>query len=139
MSEFKKRLLLRIRPLKGSIYNIHDLIGIRLLTQLRVEFSDLREHRFRHNVLCSRLFCTCQTGIEDNDHFLLRCPRFSPHRRGLLDLLSRSIDFDIMRLSSKESTTLLLYAHPDLSTITNRIIIEGTLRFIKSTGRFKMT
>ena len=50
------------------------------------------------------------------------------------EISSRSIDFDIMRLSSKELTTLYLYGHPNLSTITNRIIIEGTLRFIKSTG-----
>ena len=139
ISEFKKRLLLHFRPSKRSILNIHDLTGIELLTRLRVEFSDLYEHRFRHNFLCSSPFCSCQTGIEDNEHFLLHCPRFSSHRRDLLDLLSRSIDFDIMCLSSKELTTLLLYDHPNLFTITNRIIIEGELRFIKSTGRFKTT
>ena len=109
ISEFEKRLLLRIRPSKRSICNIHDLTGIKLLTRLRVEFSDLLEHRFRHNFLCSSPFCTCQTGIEDNDHFLLHCSRFSPHRKDLLDLLSRSIDFDMMLLSSKELTTLLLW------------------------------
>ena len=139
ISEFKKRLLLRIRPSKRSIFNIHDLTGIKLLTRLRVEFTDLHEHRFRHNFLCSSPFCSCQTGIEDNGHFLLHCPRFSSHRRDLLDLLSRLIDFDIMYLSSKELTTLLLYGNPNLSTITNRIIIEGTLRLIRSTGRFKTT
>ena len=139
ISEFKKRLLLRIRPSKRSIFNIHDLTGIKVLTRLRVEFSDLHEHRFRHNFLCSSPFCSCQTGIEDNEHFLLHCPCFSSHRRDLLDLLSRSIDFDIMRLSSKELTTLLLDGHLNLSTMTNGIIIEGTLRFIKSAWRFKTT
>ena len=139
ISEFEKRLQLHIRPSKRSIFNIHDLTGIKFLTRLRVEFSNLHEHRFSHNVLCSSPFCSCQTGIEDNDHFLLHCPRFSSHRRDLFDLLSRSIDFDIMCLSTKELTTLLLYDHHNLSTITNRIIIEGTLRFIKSTGCFKTT
>ena len=139
ITEFKKRLLLHIRSSKRSIFNIHDLTGIKLLTRLRVEFSDPHEHRFRHNSLCSSPFCSCQTGIEDNEHFLLHCPRFSSHRRDLLNLLSGSIDFDIMSLSSKELITLLLYGHPDLSTITDRIIIEGTLRFIKSTGRFITT
>ena len=76
ISESKKRLLLRIRPFRRSIFNIHELTGIKVL---RVEFSDLHEHRFRHNVLCSSPFCSCQTGIEDNEHFLLHCPRFSSH------------------------------------------------------------
>ena len=99
ISEFKKRLPLRIGPpSKRFIFNIHDLIGIKLLTQLQVEFSGLHEHRFRHNILCSSPFCSCQTGIEDNDHFLLHCPFFSSHRRDLLDMLSSSIDFDIMRI-----------------------------------------
>ena len=49
ISEFKKRLLLHIRPSKRSIFDIHDLTGIKLLTRLRVECSDLHEHRFRHN------------------------------------------------------------------------------------------
>ena len=43
ISEFKKRLLLRIRPSKIPIFNIHYLIRIKLLTGLRVEFSDLHE------------------------------------------------------------------------------------------------
>ena len=85
-------------PPKRSIFNIHDLVGIKLLTRPRVEFSDLHEHRFRHNFLCSSPFCSCQIGIEDKDHFLLHCPRFSSHRRHLLDLFSRSIDFDIISI-----------------------------------------
>ena len=119
----------------------HALTGIKLLTRLPVEFSDLHGHRFRHNFSCSSPFCSCQTGTEDNDHFLLHCSRFSSHRRDLLDLLSRSIDFDIMRMSSKVLTTLLLHGYPNRSTITDRLIIERTLRlrFIKSTGRFKTT
>ena len=128
ISEFKKRLLLHIRPSKISTFDIHDLIGIKLLTRLRVEFSDLHEHRFRHNFLCSSPFCSCQTGIEDNDL-----------QRDLLNLLSRSIDFDIMCIFSEELIPLLLNGHPHLSTITNRIITEGTLRFIESTGRFERT
>ena len=32
--------------------------------------------------------CYCQTGIEDNEHFLLHCPCFSSHRKILLDQVS---------------------------------------------------
>ena len=69
-----------------SFFSIHDIEGIRLLTRLRVQFSDLREHKFRHKFQCSSPMCLCQKGIENNEHFLLHCPRQSNHRKGLLGL-----------------------------------------------------
>ena len=68
---------------------------------------------------------------------LLHYPRFSLQRRPLLELVSSSADLDIMRLSSKELTNVLLNGHSELTVVTNRTIIEATLKFIKSTGRFK--
>ena len=102
ISEFKIELLGRIRPLKRPTFNIYNIEGIKLLTRLRVEFSDLRNHRYGHNPTC-----LCQTGIEDNERFLLHCPRFSSQRRVLLDLVSKSVNFDIMRLPGKELCNLL--------------------------------
>ena len=46
---FKSKLLRIIRPEKNPVYNIYDILGIKLLTRLRVNFSPLNEHRFRHN------------------------------------------------------------------------------------------
>ena len=137
ISEFKRKFLKLIRPPKRSIFNIYDLEGIKLLTQLRVEFSDLRYHRYRHNFHCTSPTCLCQTGIEDNEHFLLHCPRFSLQRRPLLQLASNSADVDIMRLSSNELTNVLLYGYSKFTVLMNRTIIEATLKYIKSTGRFK--
>ena len=135
ISEFKRKLLKLIRPPKRSIFNIYDLEGIKLLTQLRVEFSDLRCHRYRHNFHCASPTCLCQTGIEDNEYFLLHCPRFSLQCRFLLELVSKSADVDIMRLSSNELTNVLLNGHSEFTVVTNRTIIEATLKFIRSTER----
>ena len=137
VSEFKRKLIHLVRPPKISIFNIHDIKGTKLLTQLRVEFSDLRNHRYRHNFNCPNPYCTCKTGIEDNEHFLLHCPRFSSQRRVLLDLVSSSVNVDTMRFSSKELCNLLLYGDPNFNILTNRVIIESTLRFIKTTKRFE--
>ena len=104
ISEFKGELLGRIRPPKRPTFNIYDTEGIKLLTRLRVEFSDLRNHRCRHNFHCPSHICLCQTGIEDNEHFLPHCPRFSSRRKVLLDLLSKSVKFDIMRLHVQQRT-----------------------------------
>ena len=49
ISIFKNRLLTFIRPAQNSIFNIFDPIGLKLLTRLRLEFTHLNEHRFRHN------------------------------------------------------------------------------------------
>ena len=55
-----KRLLMRlIRPLKISLFGFHNIERIRLLTRLRVEFSHLREHRFRHNFQFSSPTFSC--------------------------------------------------------------------------------
>ena len=56
--------------------------------------------------------------------------------------LTCSLDRSILTFCAfllRSLTTLLLHSHPNLSTITNQIIIEGTSRFIKSSGQFKMT
>ena len=132
ISEFKRKLLQLIRPPKISIFNICDSEGIRLLTQLRVEFSDLRYHRYKHNFHCISPTCLCQ-----NEHFLLHCPRFSLQRRPLLKLVSNSADVDIMHLSSNELTDVLLDGHSEFTVVTNGTIVDATLKFIKGTGRFK--
>ena len=136
ISEFKRKLLKLIRPPKKSIFNIYDLEGIKLVTQLHVEFSDLRYHRYMHNFHCTSPTCFCQTGIEDNEHFLLHYPRFSLQHRPLLQLVSNSTDVEKTCLSSNELTNVLLYSHPEFIVLMNRTIIEATLKFIKSTGCF---
>ena len=113
------------------------LYGVKLLTRLRVEFSDLCSHRHNHNFHCPELSCSCQNGVEDNEHFLLHCPRFSTQRKTLLDLVSNLVEIDIMRLSSEELCTLLLYGNSDFSFLVNRRVTEETIKYIKNTKRFK--
>ena len=66
-----------IRPLPNSIFNIHNALGIKYLTRLRIGFSHLKEHKFRHNFQDSvDLMCSCSSGTETTKHFLLHCPNF---------------------------------------------------------------
>ena len=131
ISEFRRKLLILMRS------NSISMEGIKLLAQLRVEVSDLRHHRYRHNFHRTSPTCLCQTGMEDNENFLPHCPRFSFQCRPLLELVSNLADVDMMRLSSNELTNDLLHGHSEFTVVTNRTIIEATLKFIKSTGRFK--
>ena len=70
-----KNLLLKIgRPIQNSIFKIHDPLGIKLLTRLRVGLSHLNEHRFRHNFQdCLNPLCSCSLEVESN---ILALPTF---------------------------------------------------------------
>ena len=46
---FRNSLLKIGRPMQNSIYNIHDPVGIKYLTRLRLGLSHLNEHKFKHN------------------------------------------------------------------------------------------
>ena len=63
VSQLKTKFINLVRPSKKSTFKIHDINGIKLLTRLRVEFSDLRSHPSRHNFNCASSLCLCQTGM----------------------------------------------------------------------------
>ena len=126
-----------VRPTKKSFFGIHDIEGVRLLTRLQVNFSDLGDNKFRHKFQCSSPTCICQTVSENNEHFFLHCPRHSNHRRDLHNHISNAVDIALGNLSSTDLYNLLLYGDSRFSLDTNRFIIESTISFVKSTSRFK--
>ena len=71
---FRKKLLTFIRPLENNTYGIYDPLGVRLLNRLRLGFSHLREHKFRHNFADTlNPLCSCSLEMEDAEHYFLRC------------------------------------------------------------------
>ena len=78
ISIFKSRVLSFIRPLESNVYHIFDPIGLKFLTRLRVGFTHLNEHKFRHNLQdCMNRLGSCSLEIEDKLHYLLHCHHFS--------------------------------------------------------------
>ena len=135
LSKFKKVLLSFFRPTQNSIFNTHDAEGLKLLTRLRLEFSHLKEHKFRHRFADTVLpFCDCgMLEAESSEHFLLRCPTFSNERNVLLDSLSIPFFSD---LSDSEKSRILLFGHESLSFEMNHQIILNTITFLKASKRF---
>ena len=108
ISIFKSRLLSFIRPLKSNVYNIFDPIGLKFLTCLRLGFSHLNEHRFRHNLQdCMNPLCSCSLEIEDTSHYVLHCHHFSQYH---IDLMNRvkSILENFESLSDNVKKNILL-------------------------------
>ena len=67
---FKKRALSFIRPMLNRSYDIHNPLGVKYLTRLRIGFTHLKEHKFKHNFQDSiDTMCSCSSGIETAIHF----------------------------------------------------------------------
>ena len=90
-----------MRPNKRSVFEVRDIRRIRCLTNLRVKFSPLNEHKSSHNFESISPICTCNTGIEDNEHFLLHCPIYDQMRNDLLGHLSEISGLELRNLSCK--------------------------------------
>ena len=136
LSKFKSSYIKGIRPSKSNLYGIIDRFGIPLLTRMRVKFSDLRDHRFNHNFNCASPWCTCLTEVESTEYFFLRCPNYALQRQTLLSNIAIALSTDISVFPDSHLTNILLYGSPSFNKITNNIILNASLHFIKSTGRF---
>ena len=137
-SMFKSTLEKSVRPRKQPYFGIVDPFGLRLLTQLRVDLNDLREHRFRHGFAnCPSPICACGREIESTSHYLHRCPRFNAQRNELHSNI-RSLDAADTVFSSNPDvfTATLLYGMKNLTCDNNRLILEATIDFIKKSNRF---
>ena len=97
MNVFKLSLLIFVRPVANSVFEISNPYGLKLLARLRLGLSHLRYHKFRHNFqLCINPICVCGLEIETTTHFLLRCPIFQCARQSLLTNI-KEIDESILK------------------------------------------
>ena len=135
---FKKRILEFVKPLANSIYNIHNPLGIKYLTRLRIGFSHLKEHKFRHNFQDSiDPMCSCNSGIETTAHFLLQCPIFKTQKQTLFDKIA-TIDANILRENENNIINILLFGKPNSEDCFNKQILNASIEFILSTERFNI-
>ena len=106
---FRKSILNFIRPSASKVYNINDAIGIKLITRLRLGFSHLSEHKFKHNFRDTlNPLCSCSIEVESTSHYILRCHFFRALRATLINNL-RNIDNDLTTLRHENLTNILLY------------------------------
>ena len=107
------------------------------LTQIRVDFSDLRDHRFNHRFNCPSPICSCGTEDETTTHFLLSCPRYNNLRQTYLSKISQITNSDVTVLPKDHLSDLLLYGSKAYNEITNELILTETIVFIYKSERFK--
>ena len=112
------------------IFGIHNPVGLRLLTKLRVGLSHLREHKFNHH------FIECDSmSVESVEYYLLRCPNHASSRNTLFENLT-SITGPSYFINNTCTPEILLYGKNIFHPATNKKIIESTINFILNTSRF---
>ena len=137
LSIFKKNLLNFVIPSADSIFNTHNPYGIKLLTKLRLDFSHLREHEFRHCFQDNlNSLCDCGSDTETATQFLLHCPSFHSPRQTLLNNI-RNIKEQILSQGEDQLIQTFLYGNPNSNLIVNRLILHATFEYLISTERLK--
>ena len=111
---FKKHFTDEFRPVPNSVFNIHNPIGIKLLTRLRLGLSHLNEHGFNYKFQnCTNLRYICSPENKSTTHFFLRCHFYIPIRATFFDKLKKIVN-NLQELSDQTVTEILLYGSPNL-------------------------
>ena len=132
---FKNYLLRVVRATAISVYGIHNPIGLKFLTRLRLGLSHLNEHKFKHNFKdCVNPLCSCSLEIESPSHFFLHCHYFTNISSSLLDDL-KSIDVNISSFPNSEILELLLYISLKFDLNQNTKILISSVGFILKSER----
>ena len=121
---FKKRLLNFFRPMPNSIYSIHNLLGVKYLTRLRIGFSHIKEHKFIHNFQDSiDPMYNCRSGIEATIHFFHHCANFNAQRQTNFDKMA-TIDANILTENEDGIVNTPLFGIPNSENSFNKAMLK---------------
>ena len=130
-----------VRPRENSVFEVHDIKDVKLLTRLRLDFIHLNEHKFRHsfNDVINPM-CSCGKESETTQHYLL-CSDFYFTFWSLIYRLELVNDIYTLNGSLKNSSEekllkILLYRAEDFTSQMNSKILKCKIKFIKKTDRF---
>ena len=134
LNTFKSNIFKLIRSTANSIFGCNNLIGVKLLTRLRLGLSHLREHKFNYSFQDTlNPLCSCGKEVETTFHFLLSCPNHSHERLTLLSKIRNispnileNINSQINRNIDKNSTAS-----------TTFIILSSTREYVLATSSSK--
>ena len=130
---FKKYLLNYFRPNSNYVFKP---LGLKLLTRLRIGYSYLKEHKFKHSFQDFVYhLCSCGNDMESKVHFFLHYANFTTQRQILLTEL-KSINASILAENENSVVITLLFGKPDFDYPNNKEIINATTSFILTTERF---
>ena len=111
--------------------------GIKRLSRIRLGLSHLREHKFKHSFQDSlNLFRICgKSETETSSHYLLNCSNYPEERLALLNTI-KNIAMSILQQSDSNFTRVLLFGDTSFDNNKNTFILDATIDYVISIGRF---
>ena len=89
-TDFKKNILIFIRPKANCDFNSNSSKGLTFLTRLRLGLSHLRKHKFKYSFQDSiNPLCSCSLDVELTIHYFFHCPLFTRERHTLLNTIGK--------------------------------------------------
>ena len=103
---FKYWLLLKKN--ENPLFSVYGPLDVKLFTRLRLQFSHLNKHEFRHGFKDKlNSLCVCRAEVETTEYFLLHCQLYSTHRTELFDKIVE-IGLHFLNLTAKDQVIALL-------------------------------
>ena len=133
---FKQNILKFIRLGPNKVYNVHNPSRLKLFTRLCLGFSQLRAHKFSHNL--SDYFdelCICGTNIESTNHFLLQYPLYLSERQTLMEKIHNA-EISILDQNENYLCYTLLFCSDKLSDFKSVCILSATIEYTLLTEKF---
>ena len=129
---FRNALLKIGWPNQSPVYRIHNSVGLKLLTRLRLGLSNLNEHRFSHSFQCCiNPLCSCSLAIQSTT-FFTALPSFLKY---LLNFLKEH-KWNLSDLSDCASVKILLFGDQNYTQVENSYIINATITHLVDSERF---
>ena len=101
------------------IYNVHNPVGLKLLSRLRIGVSHLNQHKLNHNFPdWLNPLCSCSLEVNSVSHFFLHCHYFLKIRSSLLIEL-QSTDTNFLNPQDDVVVEILLYVRTKVNTNLN--------------------
>ena len=105
-----------VRPKENSVFAVHDINGVKVLTRLRLDFNHLAEKKFRHNFndfMNPMSFCGKKP--VKALYYFWRCDFYSVYRLKLLND-NCALHQSLKNFSEENLLKMLLYGAEDFSS-----------------------
>ena len=118
------------RPTLKPVYNVHNPVGLKLLTRLRLGVSHHNQHKFNHNSQHSlNRLRLCSLKVESVSHFFLHCHYFLNTCSTLLNEF-QSIDINLLNQEDDIVVEILLYCSNKFNTNQNFRLLSSSIEYI---------
>ena len=131
-NSFKRALIRRMFTNKRSRLRSHGTgTGPINHARLRMGLSGLNKHRHNYHFIDSHDCHQCNGPLENNNHYLLACPRYHQQRRRMMQHLGNVPHLDLRDINCD----ILLHGSRDIN-VNNQTIFNIVQHYIVSTKRF---